>query len=48
MLNLLILITFMIFIYLNFDDLDIAVGIYIIMLLKDIQHEKEEDERSDT
>ena len=48
MLNLLILIAFVLFIYPTLAVLAIAVGILIIMLLKDVQHEKEEDERSGT
>ena len=42
MLNLLILIAFVLFIYLTLAVLVIAVGILIIMLLKDVQHEKED------
>ena len=48
MLNLLILIAFVLFIYLTLAVLVIAVGILISMLLKDVQHEKEEDERNGT
>ena len=48
MLDLLISIAPGIFIYLTLAVLAIAVGILIIMLLKDVQHEKEEDERSGT
>ena len=49
MLDLLIFISLMFFIYLISAAIVIAVGILIIMLLKDAQHKAaEEDERSDT
>ena len=48
MLDLLIFISFMFFIYLIFAVLVIAIGVLIIMLLKDAQRKAEEDERSDT
>ena len=47
MFDLLIFIIFSFFICLMFAVLVIAVGILIIMLLKDAQREAEEDERSD-
>ena len=48
MLDLLIFISLMLFIYLISAAVVIAVGILIIMLLKDTQRKAEEDERSDT
>lgn len=48
MLDLLIFISLMFFIYLISAVVVIAIGILIIMLLKDAQRKAEEDERSDT
>ena len=48
MLDLLIFISLMFFIYLISAAVVIAVGILIIMHLKDAQRKKKEDERSDT
>ena len=48
MLDLLLIILLGIFIYIMFAVFVIAIGILTIVLLKDIQREKEEDERSGT
>ena len=48
MLDLLIFVALTFFIYVATAVLVIAIGVLIIMLLKDAQHKAEEDERSDT
>lgn len=47
MLNLLLIVLLGIFIYIMFAVFVIAIGILTIVLLKDIQHKAEENERSD-
>ena len=47
MLDLLIFVALIFFIYVTTAVLVIAIGVLIIMLLKDAQRKAEEDERSD-